>query len=151
MNKHEFLQLAAFSTNRKSNFDTVKAKVQFRETFGISAHLCAIVWAYFLLHHCADVKVAMEPIHFLWTLLFLWQYMTSVFMESLIGKSQKTIFKYVWPMVKVLAAMLPELVSCLLVVVVVIFSVRRCRRAFSLQLLNLSVCLLLVLILHRLS
>ena len=111
MNEHEFLRLAAFSTKRKSNFDTVKAKVQFRETFGISAHLCAIVWAYFVLHHRADVEVAMEPVHFLWALIFLRQYLTSVLMEALICKNQKTIFKYFWPMVEVLADMLPEFVS----------------------------------------
>ena len=63
------------------------------------------------MEHFHKFDVAVEPVHLLWTLLFLKQYMTGQMQEAVIGKTRKTIMKYVWAVVGVMSDMLYDMVS----------------------------------------
>ena len=75
MNAINFVRLAAPITNRRGNYDSNVALRQFKNMFGVSPFACAWVWM--RLQFDFLVPVQAQPIHFLWTLLFLSQYMTN--------------------------------------------------------------------------
>ena len=111
MDEIGFLALAAFVTHQNNNFDTQAAKHQFQWAFGFFANLASIVWGVIVLEHLPDLDVAAEPIHPLWTLLFLKQYLTGLMLESITGKTRKTVMKYIWAMVGIMAQMVGSMVS----------------------------------------
>ena len=111
MDEIAFITLAAFVTHRKDNYDTNAAKAQFRLSFGVSADLTSILWGVIVMEHIHKFDVAVKPVHLLWTLLFLKQYMTGQMQEAVIGKTRKTIMKYVWAVVAVMAGMANDMVS----------------------------------------
>ena len=85
--------------------------MQFRETFGVSASVCAILWGLLTFHHLADLPPGSQPIHLLWTLLFLKQYPTGRIMEALTHATRPTIRRLVWGIISVMADMADDLVS----------------------------------------
>ena len=111
MDEIAFITLAAFVTHREDNFDTQAAKLQFRRAFGVSADLASIVWGVVVLEHLHQIDVAVEPIHLLWALLFLKQYLTGLMLKAVTGKTRKTAMKYIWAMVGVMAQMADSMVS----------------------------------------
>ena len=88
MTEHDFIRLASFSTHCTNNYDTKAAKKQFRETFGVSTYICSIIWAMIAFNQCPESEINIQPVHLLWTLLFLRQYMTSIMMEAHIKNAQ---------------------------------------------------------------
>ena len=111
MDEIGFLTLASFVTHRDNNFDTQAAKHQFCCAFGVSPNLASIVWGVIVIKHLPDLDVAAKPIHLLWTLLFLKQYLTGPMLESITGKTRKTAMKYIWVMVGIMAQMIGSMVS----------------------------------------
>ena len=106
-----FITLAAFVTHRKDNYDTQTAKVQFRRAFGVFTEVASIVWGVIIIEHLPNITVAAKPIHLLWTLLFLKQYLTGEMLEAVTGRTRKTSMKYIWALVSVLAQMSFDMVS----------------------------------------
>ena len=96
MDANAFLLLAAFVTHRTARFDSHEEHVQFRETFGVLAYVCAIAWGIHTSQHLANLPPGSQPIHILWTLLFLRQYPTGRIMEALTHASRPTICRLVW-------------------------------------------------------
>ena len=111
MDEIDFLTLAAFVTHQDNNFNAQAAKHQFRQAFGVSADLASIMWGVIVLEHLPDLNVDSKPIHLLWTLLFLKQYLTGPMLESVTGKSRKTAMNYIWAMVGIMAQMVGSMVS----------------------------------------
>ena len=111
MDEIDFLTLAAFVTHQDNNFNAQAAKHQFRQAFGVSADLASIVWVVIVLKHLPDLNIAAKPIHLLWTLLFLKQYLIGPMLESVTGKTRKTAMKYIWTMGSIMAQMVGSMVS----------------------------------------
>ena len=111
MNEIGFLALDSFVTHQDFNFDTQAAKHRFWQVFGVTANLAFIVWGIIILKHLPNLDVAAKPIHLLWTLLFLKQYLTGPMLESITGKTRKTAMKYIWAMVGIMAQMVGSMVS----------------------------------------
>lgn len=78
---------------------------RFRSFFGISPKCCAVTWN--KLEHLETS----DPKHFLWCLLFLKQYNTEEVNRKIVGTDEKTLRKWVWIYVNMIAAL--KIVNCL--------------------------------------
>lgn len=74
---------------------------RFKCFFGVSPEVCAIVW-----ERIRDITpTGGEPKHLLWSLLFLKNYDVEHVRRSIIGCDEKTIRKWTWIVIHLLARM----------------------------------------------
>ena len=71
----------------------------FVQHFGASAAVCSDVWRY------ATLVPGTRPVHILWALLFMKTYLTETILCSIVGVTVKTFRKWIWPVIRSIAAM----------------------------------------------
>lgn len=72
---------------------------RFREYFGCSPGLCALIWSWLVFNVDDDAL----PIHLLWTLLFLKQYQTEAVSSGLCRVNERTYRERIWSVIQKLA------------------------------------------------
>jgi hypothetical protein len=81
----------------------------FRSLFGIGPAVCGHLWDHFSYWKWLPPK--MRPKHLLWALLFLKVYSTEAVLSSIAKTSRKTLRKWVWLLLPLIADMRPFVVS----------------------------------------
>lgn len=110
MDANDFLNLAAPILNRApGQVSSLATAIRFKRFFGISHEVCAHVWLHLLAHEL--LSPSHKPVHMLWACMFLRNYDTFLVMSIFLRKDEKTVRKYVWPMVDAIGALATELVS----------------------------------------
>ena len=103
-----FLYVASDLMNRYANHESDVADERFKNMFGISPFACSWLWG-----QLQDFKLLdniVEPIHLLWALLFLRQYMTDRVMAAFVRRHEQTVEKYVMSVVQSLEFLYYKLV-----------------------------------------
>ena len=87
-----FLFAAQCITNRPAGMHLVPQERRFRTILGVSPRGCAVLWE----EMGGDRPEDNEPVHLLWTLLFLMSYSTENILSVIAGVNRKTYRKWVW-------------------------------------------------------
>lgn len=98
---HEFLKLGNSYTRSSLTRSKPIALRRFKTFFGVSPTVCSIVWQELQ----NDLPQGAMPQHLLWCLSFLKQYKTEHCRRSIFRSDEKTIRKWTWVFVKLLADM----------------------------------------------
>lgn len=84
----------------------------FRSSFGVSPDVCSISWELMTARNLLPAKAM--PEHLLWALMFMKTYETETFLaHGLVGKTEKTLRKWVWLMISAIAQLYSFTVSLL--------------------------------------
>lgn len=94
-----FFNLGNIYTKTKSNSSKATTLRRFKSFFGISPSVCSIIWE--LLKY--ELVPDSQPKHLLWCLCFLKQYNTEHLRRSIFKADEKTVRKWTWIFVKLLA------------------------------------------------
>ena len=107
----DFLLLSRSITNRTQSRSTSVRK--YKSHFGIDPSVTSEAWNLIFVErsHRIATHLLIQPIHFLWTLLFLKTYATVDVLASLTGSDAKTIRKYMWPVLDIIFRSRHEFVS----------------------------------------
>lgn len=80
----------------------------FRSLFGVGLDVCVTAWNLCVASHRLPFKCRHH--HFLWALTFLRIYGTEKLLCRIVGTTRKTYRKWVWPIIRCLASLKPQLV-----------------------------------------
>ena len=104
-----FILLATPILGRHENPNGHGSKDHFRYFFGVSALVCAVSWELLKEHNLLPSSA--EPIHLLWACAFLRQYLKEMVLETILGRTMKTIRHHMWPVIGALGELGHVLVS----------------------------------------
>ena len=95
-----FLQeYALINKKSKKNHTSASSLSTFNGLFGITPHVCSILWG--LLKE--EMSHYIKHKHLLWTLYFLRHYPTHHEMSAWCGVSRVTVYKYVWEIIDMIS------------------------------------------------
>lgn len=97
MSEAEFCVLGCKLTKHNANGSYAVGLRRFRGLFGCNPMICSIVWN-LLTVHCGS-----HPEHLLYALLLLKTYPTETTMRAITGRDEKTLRKWAWTYINLMA------------------------------------------------
>ena len=96
--KRLFAKLGRRLQCKAKGFNVLEDERRFRAMFGVTPHICSILWNMSL----PILPRGLKPIHLLWALFVLKVYATEHVNCFFAGCSEKTFRKWCWTMIEVL-------------------------------------------------
>lgn len=112
-----FLSIGSRYTKTKPKENENTRQRRFKSFFGVTPHVCLLVWNKIQL----DAPSGAEPKHLLWCLNFLKEYPVEHTRKALLNANEKTIRKWTWIFVK-LVADINTVWSCVICILSVLFN-----------------------------
>lgn len=109
-----FETLSCTITNIKPTWSDGMVDETFRAFFGISSFIMGILWQH-IVDSGAVAQAGYEPIHLLWTCLFLKLYSSNVVLARMCHVDPKTYRHWVWPLIRTISnlrGVVSDLLGC---------------------------------------
>ena len=104
-----FLLVASGILASDANPTGIRAQTTFKRYFRVSAELAAVTWDLLRVHKLLPEES--QPLHLLWACAFLRHYFTEPVLETITGRSIKTVRTHMWPAIEALAELSKVAVS----------------------------------------